>query len=125
MYSKGQDEMDGIYQAVLRRFQNRIARQEVSVIRTTSSLAAIELPPLDWVYIDGDHTYEGVTADLGAFWPLIRAGGCLAGDDYEVEGWWKDGVTRAVDEFCLEQEFERTIIGSQFLIRKPVLTEIP
>jgi predicted O-methyltransferase YrrM len=37
---------------------------------------------VDYVYVDADHTYEGCTADLEAWWPLLRPGGLIAGDDY-------------------------------------------
>lgn len=36
----------------------------------------------DWVYIDALHTYEAVRNDLRAWWPKLRTGGLLSGDDY-------------------------------------------
>ena len=36
----------------------------------------------DFVYIDADHSYNGVTADLKAWYPKVREGGILAGHDY-------------------------------------------
>lgn len=36
----------------------------------------------DFVYLDGDHTYEGVAADIASWWPKVRRGGVLAGHDY-------------------------------------------
>lgn len=35
----------------------------------------------DMVYIDGDHEYEGVKADLEAFYPIVKEGGLIFGDD--------------------------------------------
>ena len=37
----------------------------------------------DFVYIDADHSYDGVTADLEAWYPKVRKGGMLAGHDYK------------------------------------------
>lgn len=37
---------------------------------------------LDFVYIDGDHSFEGCRRDLEAWWPKVRAGGVIAGHDY-------------------------------------------
>ena len=37
---------------------------------------------LDFIYIDGDHSEEGVFADLQAWWPKLRAGGIMGMDDY-------------------------------------------
>jgi hypothetical protein len=48
---------------------------------------------LDFVFIDGDHRYECVKADIEAWLPKVKPGGILAGHDY---GW--NDVTRAVQE---------------------------
>ena len=47
----------------------------------------------DLIYIDGSHDADDVSADIRAYWPLLRKGGVLFGDDYESF----DGVRRAVD----------------------------
>ncbi len=53
--------------------------------------------PIDFLYIDADHSYEGCLADLERWWPYVRQGGVLAGDDY---GDACPGVKRAWDEFA-------------------------
>lgn len=45
----------------------------------------------DFVYIDGDHSYEAVSEDLRAWWPLVRSGGILAGHDWIPDGWRRYG----------------------------------
>lgn len=61
-------------------------------------------PHFDFVFLDGDHTYEGVKADINAWWDLVRDGGVLAGHDLDHvrdrKGIW--GVRRAVEEFTRE-----------------------
>ena len=47
----------------------------------------------DLVHIDAGHEYESVRADIEAFWPVLRAGGILLGDDYS--GSWPGVVTAA------------------------------
>ena len=37
---------------------------------------------IDWIFIDGDHTYDGAIADLKAWYPKVRRGGLVSGDDY-------------------------------------------
>jgi cephalosporin hydroxylase len=60
---------------------------------------------LDFVFIDGDHLYEGVRADILAWLPKVKKGGTIAGDDYgHVQG--SEGVRRAVHE----------IFGNDFMI---------
>lgn len=57
---------------------------------------------LDFAFIDANHIYECVRADLNAWWPKVRNGGLLTGHDYgvygDVTGQW--GVRRAVNEFA-------------------------
>lgn len=36
----------------------------------------------DLIYIDADHSYEGVKKDLEDWWPKLKKGGFFTGDDY-------------------------------------------
>ncbi len=90
--------------------------------RCPSAEAAALFPDdyFDWIYVDGDHVYEAVRADLELFDPKVRPGGLIAGDDYGQAGWWKDGVTRAVDEFVEARGYEAvSVAANQFAVRKP------
>ncbi len=58
----------------------------------------------DIVYLDADHTYEGVKADLEAWYPLVKKGGVFGGDDYENT--LVPGVKRAVQEFAAKYKLE-------------------
>lgn len=49
----------------------------------------------DFVFIDADHSYEGVIADIRAWRPRVKPGGLLCGHDYEPRF---PGVARAVAE---------------------------
>lgn len=56
---------------------------------------------LDLVFIDADHSYAAVRADIDAWMPKVRAGGILAGHDYNNTtkyGNYFKGVDRAVEE---------------------------
>lgn len=50
---------------------------------------------LDFVYIDGEHTYDGVKKDIELYLPKIKKGGYIGGHDYKPK--WQ-GVMDAVDE---------------------------
>jgi hypothetical protein len=50
----------------------------------------------DLIYLDAAHSYHEVLADIRAFWPLVRQGGVMFGDDFEVT--WP-GVIRIVHEW--------------------------
>jgi Methyltransferase domain len=117
---KASRTLDAIHDRVHRRFAREIERGTVVVHRARSIEVAPMLEPLDRVYVDGNHRYEGVKDDLTAYYPLVRPGGVVAGDDYGLRGWWGDGITEAVDQFVGSHGCELKIMGHQFLIRKPV-----
>lgn len=118
-----QGVMDGIYAGVVRRFQDAIASGVVQVCRATSleSTATIADGQLDWAYIDGDHRYPAVLQDLEAYWPKIRPGGVLLGDDYDLpNSFFEDGVTKSVAEFTRTHGIPVDLARRhQFRLRKP------
>lgn len=60
------------------------------------------------VFIDGDHTYEGVKNDFDRFGRRVRVGGAVLFDDAFDEGIFKahsDTVGRLVAEIITEGEF--------------------
>jgi len=40
---------------------------------------------IDFLFIDGDHSFEGVVKDIQAWLPKMKEGGIIAGDDFSVE----------------------------------------
>lgn len=52
----------------------------------------------DLVFIDGNHDYEPVKADIDAWGPLIKEGGILCGHDWDEHGASWPGVHKAVVE---------------------------
>lgn len=104
------------------------------MIRALSSQAVelFEDESLDFVYIDGNHTYKSVKEDMELWFPKLKKGGLFAGHDYLDIDWEKPpfsengidkhiwtysngeqlgeanyaglfGVNPAVDEFCKER----------------------
>lgn len=59
---------------------------------------------LDFVYIDAAHDFDGVLTDLKAWWPKIKVGGLMAGDDY-VEGYTTGDRTMTVEVIKATNEF--------------------
>jgi predicted O-methyltransferase YrrM len=66
----------------------------------TSDLAVDDFKDnsLDFVFVDGLHTYEQTLADCRNYLPKVKPGGLICGHDYGVIS----DVTRAIDEFSAE-----------------------
>ncbi len=67
--------------------------------------AVIPGPDYDFIFIDGDHSYEAVKSDIAKVLPVLKPGGLIAFHDYrthphEFEGdnAFDEGVTNAVNE---------------------------
>jgi len=58
---------------------------------------------VDVVFVDADHSYEAVKADLEFWWKKVRKGGQLLGDDYSS---CHPGTTKAVDEFAVNNNLK-------------------
>jgi len=62
--------------------------------------------PIDFLYVDADHGYGGVTADLEAWVPHVKPGGMIVGDDYGSSIY--PGVREAWDDFELRHGLDLT-----------------
>ena len=67
---------------------------------------------IDFIMIDGDHSYEAVKRDIQNFLPKMRSGGLMAGDDAFAEE-----VQRAVADAAGSLKYE--INGIHFFISIP------
>jgi len=62
---------------------------------------------VDFIFIDGDHTYESCRHDINKALLWIKEDGIIAGHDYNVAGF--PGVKQAVDETFPKVDFLETI----------------
>lgn len=73
-------------------------------ILKTSDEAVSEIPDeLDFVYIDGNHSYDYVKRDILNYFPKIKHGGVIGGHDFEPK---YQGVRKAVLEFIHKHSHE-------------------
>lgn len=106
--------------------------------RSTSIAPLFENNFFDFIYIDANHKYDFVKADLNAWYPKVRTGGIIAGHDYikadysnlnTLEPNGKDkvvyygdkndrlglfGVNPAVDEFCMQHNYSLNKTDEEF-----------
>jgi len=102
---------------------------KVSIIMATADNVAKFFPShwFDLVFVDGEHDYFSVSRDINAWWPKIKMGGLMCGDDMEMDSYDPEfinqdyvngchhGVVKAVTEFA-PNNYERR--GLFWLIRK-------
>jgi hypothetical protein len=75
-------------------------------LRKTSESAIREFEneeAVDFVYIDGNHSYDAVKQDIMLYYPLIKNNGLIGGHDYTP---YTESVMRAVNEFAEEAKLE-------------------
>lgn len=91
------NERESIGQQFLLRMQPFSDR--LNVIRKTSDDAVNDIRDnsLDFIFIDGLHTYDQLSKDCRNYYSKVKEGGIFAGHDYRVIA----EVKKAVDEFAL------------------------
>ncbi len=77
---------------------------------TTTAAAAVWSGPIDFLYVDADHSHDGTLADLRAWVPYVVPGGVIAGDDYDHPRY--PGVSTAWDAFEREAGIPLTRVQS-------------
>lgn len=92
-----QEKLDGFY----RKTRELLSPYRAELIRETSLSAVDHFADgsLDFVYIDANHEFSHVVADITAWLPKIRKGGIISGHDYIRKKDMKFGVVEAVQGY--------------------------
>ena len=97
------NELYGLIKKELLPFEHRYTWFRTPSLSITNT--QIKDEELDAVFIDGDHSYAAVIADLELWWSKVRVGGQLLGDDYLLYD-----VSSAVDEFAKKQNISYDLL---------------
>lgn len=70
----------------------------VKVLKQSTRIIPDEIlsKPIDLLFIDADHSYEGVRADYETWLPLVRLGGTIIFHDYSYDK--RDTVKKYIDQ---------------------------
>jgi len=93
-----------------KEFDKRMSKYKNYVKAKLTSLEATRLfapASLDFVYLDGAHTYTSVKADIEAWLPKIASGGAIGGHDFSPD-WF--GVIKAVQSIFQSSDENRKSI---------------
>jgi predicted O-methyltransferase YrrM len=90
------------------RIYNRLEHDKVKAINESLGRNVIQILansykvpwelPIDVLFIDGDHSYEGCRMDFINYGPMVRNKGLIVFDDYTQENNPNNGVRKVVDE---------------------------
>lgn len=114
-YKKHNQELR--YKKVKNCFRDELSNEKIEILRMRSEIAKnfIKNNFIDFLYIDGDHSYNAVLNDLKNYYPKVKNGGLIAGDDIRL-----DEVSKAVEDFQKdEQGIKLKIKNDQFYFFKP------
>ena len=75
-------------------FRNAGLGNHISVyVQTTIEFAdKYPLNEYEYIYVDGDHSYKGVSRDYKLFWPMLRGGGMMVFHDIGVKEKKPEGI---------------------------------
>lgn len=113
-------QVESIYDSRISSYTNVTKRKQSS----TTFLENVT-ETFDFIYVDGDHTSEGVYSDARLSWPLLKPGGILAFDDYTWVHESGDAFKTpqpAIDIFLEEMKGELQILErtNQVWVRKNI-----
>jgi len=116
-----QEMMDRRFENVCKKFTTEIKKNQILIERGTSEeiLPKFNDNYFDWIYVDGNHTYDFVKKDLELCYLKIKNGGLITGDDYYDSEKFVDGVKKAVDEFINSGHVQLIQLkNNQFILKK-------
>ncbi len=77
-----------------------LVKNKIAPIKSNSKDAVSQITTMvDFIFIDGDHSYEGVKTDFDLWFPKLKQGGVIVFHDWE----WAEGVKRVINEDAKHQ----------------------
>ncbi len=103
-----QEEMDKIYKEA----QDRLTKYNTKFMKMTSMEAVRYVPysSLDFVFIDGNHSFEHAYEDIAEWTEKVKHGGIVCGHDYKADPERNYGVIEAVDKYVAEKNISPLFI---------------
>jgi predicted O-methyltransferase YrrM len=142
-YKDGMNELvdDKVYEEAYKKLTSKYGNR-ARFIRKKSNEAFDLIPKnIDFLYIDGNHSYKYVLEDLELYYPKVAPGGIIMGDDaHDTEEYenvrdldgdvyfeWLPGkgahygVKKAFDDFTKKYDLMSILISDQYIIKKPII----
>lgn len=87
-----------------------------AAVHQASHIAHEVRKDIDILFVDGDHSYEGVSSDCHLYLPLLKSGGYVGFHDYNNSAAFP-GVKQAADAFC--NGWEKESFWDLIIFKKP------
>jgi cephalosporin hydroxylase len=99
---EGKNFREQILHTIVGNRFNGVTAEEIDMVKILCADGALAARlfadgELAGVFLDADHTYDGMWQHLGAWRRKVKSGGVLAGHDYSKADW--PGVVEAVDGY--------------------------
>ena len=103
-------------------YKKFVGIDEVTILETNSKNASNKFQDnyFDYIYIDGEHSYNAVLQDLTYWYPKLKPNGTIFGDDF----YWREkdnsfNVKKAYEEFIAKHKIKKwCVFKSQISIIK-------
>lgn len=116
-YANGSYTKDSRENKVYSMAQKNISRykDKTVLIRKYSDDAADDIPLVDFIYIDGDHSEKAVKSDIKLYWNKVKPGGVFGGHDFHFRNM---GVINAVLDFVKNNNLNLNVEGYDWWVVK-------
>ena len=92
--TRSQEDMDKYLKIAEENLEAYKDRYTLVKYSSAEAAAGFDDDTFDFVLIDGDHSYEGVKADLNAYYPKLKKGGHIF-----VHDCFRDEIVKAIHEY--------------------------
>jgi len=107
-----EDRQEAMKQHAANRLQPYKDKIEFVYTSSVEFVQTLEDESLDFIFIDGDHSYEGALRDFKNFYPKVKRGGIFAGHDLYIPT-----VEKALMEFFGNMDIESVSQNAWFKIK--------
>ena len=109
-----QEQQDYRYLSTIFRLNRFCTRSAVMRMTSEEASKLFSNNQLDFIFIDGNHSYQYVKQDIEVWYPKVREGGLFSGDDYLFTPEGKTPVKDAVDEFVAANNLKLYLTAERF-----------
>ena len=104
-----QERWDDLHNAVIKMMEPWSSSWQLIRLPALEAATQFLSQSVDFAYLDDDHSYEAVKAELPVFEQIVREGGMLGGHDFNEA---YPGVLEAVFEYAMEHNRNLVIDAS-------------